>query len=61
MPPRKPKAAPAVTTILHDELKAYQKEYGTDLVEIVSSTKIIVWNSREQRDRLSKKVRRNDR
>jgi hypothetical protein len=61
MPPRKPKAAPATTTILRDELKEYQKEYGTDLVEIVNATTIIVWNSRAQRDRLSRKVRRNGR
>jgi hypothetical protein len=58
MPPRKPKAAPATTTILRDELKAYQRAYGTDLVEIINSTTIIVWNSREQRDRLSKITRR---
>ena len=58
MPPRRPKPAPAVTTILRDELKAYQKEYGTDLVEIINATTIIVWNSAEQRAKLSKAARR---
>jgi hypothetical protein len=58
MPPRRPKPAPATTTILRDELKAYQKEYGTDLVEIINATTIIVWNSAEQRAKLSKAARR---
>ena len=58
MPPRKPRPAPATTTILRDELKEYQKQYGTDLVEIINATTIIVWNSKAQRDKLSKVARR---
>jgi hypothetical protein len=57
MPQRK--KFPVTTETIHPEIQALIKQYGADRVRVLNSRECIIYNSREAKERLTKKrVRR---
>jgi hypothetical protein len=53
MPQRK--KFPVTTETIHPEIRALIKQYGADRVRVLNSRECIIYNSKEAKERLSRK------